>query len=811
MKSCSLFVLLLLGFAKIVFGQISGSVIDTNGNPIAYANIMIYSANDSTLQTGSIADEEGIFGIEFSNKGTYILRISLLSFKTWNSELFEISGVNFKKTYPPIILNEEVTTLEGVEVTGQRKLIQRTQEGSIINVQQSILTKGSTVLQLLERSPGVILDQRNNSFSLNGKSGTLIMINGKVQRIPTADLIAMLNGISADNIEKIELLTNPSARYDVDGNAGIINIVMTKNETLGIRGNFNLSAGYGEGPKQTTGLSLNYGSERATLFGSYTFSYDDTYSGFRGIGTSEIPALGGNTAIDFTSRTQQINRNHNINLSYDHSLSDSSSFGANLLFNQSRPMVLTQNRGLYDFTDNPFLEAQISLNGDGNLKNFNASTYFEKKTDDNTLAVTVDYIYYNNQSPNLVNNSYFDENGDPFQPDNEIYNRGNRGFNETDINVGVLKLDYKHIINEDLSAEGGVKGSLSETVNEARIEILQGDDFVADDRFISTIENKETIGAVYSLADYTFNEKLEVQLGLRYEYWDQAFDDATLDRSFGKLFPSVFITRSFSDTTSLNFAYNKRITRPNYSDLASFLIYNSPTSVFSGNPQLLPAITDNMSLTYSNKSFSISLMSSNEKNPIARFQVTRNAQSNVAVIAPVNLEYQRNLDLQTNIPIQFTSWWSMNFNGTLGVREFKLLHTDEKITHDYVHFNFNGNQTIRMPRNFSLELSGWYTSRHFNGSGKIYGFGVLNAGLKKEFKNGSSLQFSVADIFETFDVRWSVGSLTREAFGDEFDGEYNSESGFSRIFRIAYTYPFGNKKVKETNTKTGADMEKSRL
>ena len=811
MKSYILLLVFYLGTVNLLLCQLSGSVVDAEGNAIGYANVMINSASDSILRTGVITNENGLFSIDYSETGTFRLQVDLLSFKTWSSSPFTISGADFKKDFGMITLLEEVTSLQGVEVRGQRRLIQRTQEGSIINVQSSVLTQGSTALQLLERSPGVILDQYNNTFSLNGKSGTLIMINGKAQRIPMADLMAMLNGMSADNIERIELLTNPSARYDVDGNAGIVNIVMVKNETLGIRGNLNLSGGYGKGPKHTSGLSLNYGSERSTVFGTYTFSYDDTYSGFQGIGVSEIPVLGGNTNIDFTSRTRQINRNHNINLGYEYQLSEHSSFGTSLLYNQSKPLVLTKNIGLYDFTNNPFLEAQIRLNGDGNLKNLTASAYYEKRGEKNSFSVTGDYINYNSQTPNEVNSEYFDEDGVSSQPENEIYNNGNRGFNETDINVGVLKLDYNKTINDDLSFEAGLKGSLSKTVNDARIEILEGEDFVPDDRFISMIANKETIGAAYTLADFSFSEKWKAQLGLRYEYWNQAFDDSTLDRSFGKLFPSFFVTHTFSESRALNFAYNKRITRPNYADLASFLVYNGPTSVFSGNPQLLPAITDNLSITYNNNSFSISLLASHENNPIARFQITRNAKSNVAVIAPVNLQYQRNLDLQTNIPIRITNWWDINLNGTAGMREFRLLHTDERLTHNYMHFNFNGSQTMRLPANLSLEISGWYTSRHFNGSTRNEGFGILNGGIKKEFKNGSSLQFTVTDIFESLDIRFKYGSLTREAFGDVFDGTYSPESGFSRIFRIGFTYPFGNNKVKEAKRKSGADNEKSRL
>ncbi|TAI48846.1 TonB-dependent receptor domain-containing protein [Flagellimonas allohymeniacidonis] len=793
------------------FSQITGNVNDERGNPIAFANVMLFSDPGEALETGVITDDEGRFLIEPKNIGSFKLRISLLSYQTWTSESFEIDGPTFTKRFPSIALPEEVTALEGVAVTGQQRIIQRTQEGSVVNVQASIMTKGSTALQLLERSPGVILDQRNNSFSLNGKSGTLIMINGKPQRIPASDIMSLLNGMSADNIEKIELLTNPSARHDVDGNAGIINIVTTKNEALGFRGNTSLSAGYGEGPKQTTSLSLNYGGERTSLFGSYSFSYDDSRSGWRGVGTSDLPVLGEDTFIIFQSDTYRVDRNHNLSLGYEQQLLDNDMLGLNVTYNRAIPDIATRNLGLYDFTAQPFLEARINLDADQTWNNFTASGFYEVNTANSTLAFTGDFIKYQNSAPNTVNSLYFDDDGLPFQPENEIYNEGNRGFNETDINVGVAKLDFSAPLNEKTRLETGIKGSFSKTVNEARIEFLEGDDFISDPRFITDLINKETIGAAYGIVNHNLNQKVNGEPGLRYEYWDQNFDDSSLDRSFGKLFPSLFLTYTLSDTTAVNFAYNKRITRPNYADLASFLSYNDPTSVFSGNPQLLPAITDNISLTYTNKSFSLSILASNEQNPIARFQIIRNETSEVAVIAPVNLDYQRSLDLQSNIPIRITNRWNLNLNGTLGVRRFKLLHTDDQITHNYVHYNFNGNQTLQLPADIALELSGWYTSEHFNGSIRVKGFGSLNGGIRKSFKNGSSLQFSVTDIFQSIDIRPQTGTLTREAYGGEFDVRYRPESGFSRIYRVTFSYPFGNKKVKNINSRTGADSEKSRI
>jgi len=802
---------MLLSLSTSITAQVNGKVIDNNEHPIPFANAILYHYPNKALVQGVITDDNGNFQFEKVTNGTYTLVISLLSYKTYTSEPFTIENKTTGKMFPSIRLIEEAVALNEVTIKAKRKLIEHTPEGSVLNVQESILTKGSSALQLLERAPGVILDQRNNNFSLNGKTGTTIMINNKVMRIPTNDLIAILNGMSADNIQKIELLTNPSARYDSDGNGGIINIVMLKNESLGTKGNYSLTGGYGVGAKQTTSLSLNYGGNRINTYGTYSFSYDDTYYEWVAKGTTEISSLGGTTDIIFSSKSAQLQRSHNSTVGLEYTINDSTLVGVSFLLNYARPKITTNNRGLYDFEIDPFLDARIQLLGNSNWNNLNSSLYYEINKKRNTFTITADFIKYNNKRPNTVNSFYFDVNGQPVEPGGEIYNTGNIGINETDINIGVLKADYKHLFNDKFSIEAGVKGSLSKTNNEAQIKILRGGDFVTENRFLSDRTIDESIASTYTLADYKINKTLSAQLGLRFEYWNQVFDDNTLDRDFGKFFPSFFLKNTFTDVKSLNLAYTKRITRPNYTDLASFLSYNGPTSVFSGNPELLPTISNTINLSYIYKSYSFSLIASKDKNPIAGYQITRRPLSDLAVIAPVNLAYQNSFDFQTNIPVKIANWWSLNFNGTAGIREFKLLHTDTQIKHNYLHFNFNGSQTIKLPSQLSLELSGWYTSKHFSGSTKLDGFGTLNGGIKKTFKNGASLQFSVTDIFESINIKSRVGTLTREAFGDVFTVDFKPESTNERIFKLTYSHSFGNKKVKNANKKSGADEEKSRV
>ncbi len=804
-------------FIPIVFtlsinlnAQIKGQVLDIRKNPVPYANVILYAHPTEDIVAGVLTDPEGHFEIPIKRNGNYMMRISLLSYKSWTSEVFSHSTADPFKNFGVIQLEEEALNLNEIEITAKRKLIENTPEGQVLNVQESILAKGSSALQLLERAPGVILDQRNNSFSLNGKNGTIIMINNKVMRIPTADLITMLNGMSADNIHKIELLTNPSARYDADGNAGIINILLIKNESLGTKGNYSITGGYGEGVKHTSSISLNHGGKRFSTFGTYSFSYDDTFSNWIGRGNTDISALGGDTNIVFSSRTAQLLPSHNSTAGIEFGITDSSSIGASFLYNYSNPSTQTMNRGMYDFVSDPFLDAQIHLQGKAAWHNFNSSIFYESNRKNRSFAITADYIYYNNKNPNTVRNQYFDINGREFQPDNDIYTQGNRGINATKINIGVLKTDYKKVLSDDVSIEGGLKGSYSKTLNEARIETLIENDYVQDQRFNGNRTINESIFGSYLLTDVKLTETLSLQGGIRYEFWNQDFDDTSLDRKFGKLFPSLFMKKTFSDIKNLQFAYTKRIARPNYADLASNVSYNSPNSVFSGNPELLSNISNSIRLTYTYKSYSFGLIASKDENPIARYQITRSPLSELAVIAPVNLKYQNSLDFQLNVPLKFSNWFSLNFNGTIGMREFRLLHTDERLKHDYLHYNFNFNQTIKLPKKISLEISGWYTSNHFNGSIRVEGFGSLNTGIKKQFANGASLQFSVTDVLESINITSRIGSLTREAFGDVFTVNYKPESTNSRIFKLTYAYNFGNKKVKNATKKSGADEEKSR-
>lgn len=249
--------------------SINGRIQDNLGTPIAFANVLLLKANDSTLVKGTITEDSGQFSFESIAQGQYIVSVSMVGFKPSFSEPLLISE-NSRIALPPILLSEGVE-LDEVVVTTKKNLYVQKIDRMVINVESSILSAGSSALEILERSPGVVVDRQNNTISLVGKSGVFVMIDGKQSYMPISSLVQMLEGMSANNIETIELITTPPANYDAEGNAGFINIVLKEQTDVGFNGSYSLSAGIGNGNTTSDNISFNYRKKRLNLFGNYSF------------------------------------------------------------------------------------------------------------------------------------------------------------------------------------------------------------------------------------------------------------------------------------------------------------------------------------------------------------------------------------------------------------------------------------------------------------------------------------------------------------------------------------------------------------
>lgn len=806
--------LLITFFGLIIFsseGQVSGIVKDATGQPMSHVNALLLQVSDSSLVTGGLTNLEGVFLLEAKEAGQFFVKVSFVGFADQFSEPITLSQGNKSIDLGTFTLVEEAQSLDEVTITAQKILVEQIPEGKVLNIQNSVLTKGSTALQVLERSPGIVLDRRNNVLTLNGQQGTLVMINGRTMRMSQADLINMLSGMTADNIESIELLTNPSARYDADGGAGIINIKLKKNRGEHTQGSVSAGLGYGWSGKETLSANLSTSLGENRIYATYAYNRDNTISNWHAIGTADNPFFGFG-GFDFQSETTNNQRSHNINLGLERDLNESWVLGGNLMLNPSNQQMRTHNFGLFDYEQADNFVQDIVIEQEVQINNFNANAYADKSLDGGSLSFSLDYLNYDNSRPSVISSAFLDEDGNPLDFNNPQYATSNRGESQTKINLGVAQIDFSKQLNDKLSFGTGLKNSYSSTENEAFVQRREDQQWVTDELSVSNQNISENIIAGYVTATYNLDSLTSLSTGLRYENWTRDYGDPELDGSFGRLFPSAFLSRKLSDKSSLQLAYNRRVTRPTFNDLASFVVYNNPVSVFTGNPLLQPTITDNFRLGWQIGSVNLDLVYTNEENPIVGFQQVEREDGLATAITPQNLDYQRTWLIQTNIPINVNSWWSANVGGSAGTRKFRVLHTAEQVEKRFLSLNLYGSTTILLPKDISLELSGFFNGDGFYGTMDSEEFGTLNAGLKRNIGNHGTLQFTVTDVLQTMRYRNQMGGLTREAFNSNFVVDFYPESNRNRIFRLTYTRSFGNGNTKGRRGRGATDLEeKSRL
>lgn len=793
------FIIPLFCFFNNVPGQISGKLTRADGQPIAFANILLLKRADTALVKAALTDEKGIFRIEPAEKGSYILQFSSIGYRTWNSAAFEISESQKTKDFGVQIMAGEKKQLEEVVVRAARPLYQQRVDGMVINAESSVLTKGSSVLELLERSPGVIINYRDNSITLNGKTGVTVMLNGKPMRMSMEQLIAFLNSLSANDIEKIELLTTPPSNYDAEGSAGIINIVLKKTSKRGTNGSFSVSAGYGRREKGTGSINIGHNSGKINTYGSYSFSHDRSKSDFSAQGSEIVPMWGAAT-FAFWNQTNPVKDSHNATAGIDAALNAKTTLGGNISYNNSHSSTYVFNRADYVILPDSVLLLNGNINGINRTINWTSSFYAERKLKDGEkLSLDLDHLYYDNNNPTAVQSSFIDKDGQQTG-----MNSGNqfapsqKGFSNTVIQVGIIRMDYAKQLNKKLRLETGIKGTYTKSSSTSGIKSLVDGEWISRSETANDIIMKEGIGAAYASVNAEISPRSKLVIGARYEYArmrinNQKSGENTADRKLGVLFPSIFFSRKLNDRAELQFSYTKRISRPTYNDLTSFIAYNDPISVFTGNPLLKPTITNNIKFGYNYLVYSFSILFSRGDYPIAEGQLTPGNSGNVVYISPQNLTYQNNISLQTNLPFKINNWWSMNYSFTGGWRQYKIDYLVLPVKKAYFGYSLNFSESLKLPRDFSAEISGWYNSSFYGGAAKIKGFGALNAGVKKELKkNGGSFQLSVTDFLRTTNVNIYIGDFSQDAFSTRAHVNFNPESMKFPIIKLTYSRSFGS-------------------
>ncbi len=776
--------------------SIEGKVLTENGDGISFANVLLLQP-DSTLVKGTITEESGAFHIANVSSGQYILMTNLVGYTPEYSQPFEIQDHHLTD-----MVMREGEALEEVVVTEKKPLYVQKIDRMVINVASSVVAAGGTALEILERSPGVSVNRQSGTISLSGKDGVMIMINGKISYMPLEAVILMLDGMSADNIESIELITSPPANLDAEGNAGFINIEMIKRNDLGLQGSFTLSAGYGKDYRTSDNINMNYRSEKLNIFGNYSFlinNIDQLFDVSRHI-EQDSQTLYSN-AVTLRDTRQ---RNHNLKIGADYRL-DNTIIGMSINAYDNRWSMMTSNRNV-DRIDNE-TQSFVNLNTLGKNAwkhfgtNFNITHNFSESA---SISVDIDFLDYKNNNPNRYENLFFDQNND------FIASNLSRSGKITPLHTWVSALDYKLKTAKSTQLQFGAKLVSSRFENDAKVEYLEDNIWKKDPTLSSMGTLNEERYALYGSMDHTFSDATSIKAGLRYEYTDTKLATETegniVDRQFGVLFPSIFINHKLSDYSAINLSYIKRITRPTFNDLAPFVLLLDPNTFLSGNAALQPAITNTFKFDLNHKTIFFSLQYSHQDSSIAQFQERYDDENSRLIFETGNMEYTKTFSSTLGMSFNLTPWWSIRNNIIYLYQKVRTNLYNTPFSLSMHSYQANTAQSFKISNNFTGEIVAFVNGPSFFGSAIYKSAYAINLGCQYQLKNGGIFRFNVSDLLDSFEWR---GGTTVESEGLHTVNTFDFQN---RTFILSFSKSFGNQNVKAARQRTReADEERSRV
>ncbi len=785
-----------------IFAQsnITGKVLDHENNPVAFANVILNLAADSTMVKVESTDESGFFTIPQVEENKYWLQISYVGLADYNSEIFELENedFDFSTIQMQIVSNE----LNEITVTASRPILEIKPDKVIFNVEGSINASGSDGLSLLKKAPGVIVDN-NDNISLAGKNGVEIFINGKPSPLSGDDLAAYLRNLSSEDIDNIEIITNPSAKYEAEGNAGIINIKMKKDQRLGANGRIN--AGYSQGhlPGFNGGLSGNFKSNKINVFGRYS---GGEYQGFNNFNLYRIQ---GNAIYDQRSERDFTRKRQGYNFGMDFFLNEKNTLG--VLANGSHGIRGTSSLSKTYISGVNSEEVDSVLvsetNDETDWDNISLNLNYQLRMENNkNLNMDLDYGLYKNRGDEYQPNLYKNETESIILSEN-IYSN----YMDTDINIGTYKLDYnQELWKGELGL--GIKSALVITDNLFRVnDVVDGQEYL-DEMRSRAFEYTENVNAIYASYGKQI-DKFSFQLGLRMEHTfskgelmaKEITENDLVKRNYVDLFPSLGLTYQLNEKNNFQLNYSRRLKRPNYENLNPFESRLDELVFERGNPFLNPEYSNNIKFGYTfNSRLNTSLSYSKTKDMISEIIVQVDDK---IYNSSLNVASQDNWNLNVSAPFPIAKWWNTytDLSGSYQKNSTTILETNEKEELEVYSFNAYMQNNFDLPWGLKLEVSGWYASP------SVYGgflrtkqmFGV-DAGIQKSFLKGNAkLKIGLDDIF--YSQKWRGEN--------NYGNDYARADGVndSRRLKINFSYAFGNQKVKSRRRSTGSEAESGRV
>lgn len=784
--------------------DINGTVLDEQRKPIDYATVGLFKATDSSLVKTAMTTPEGKFNFPSVAAGSYYIKINMMGYQVYKGKSFLVSANTI--ALPEILLEANSKTLNTVSITATKPLLERKADKMVMNVENSSVAVGSSALEVLQRAPGVTVDQ-NDRISMQGKQGVLIMLDGKQTYMSQADVANLLRNMQSSEIETIELITNPSSKYDASGNSGIINIKTKRSKNGGANGSFVAGIAYGKNLRGNTGLNLNYRNKGVNVFGSYNFN-----KGARS-NIINIDRVANATSTDpqtYFSQKGDDDRdfeNNNFKVGADFFLNKKNTIGvlATGYLNSGIEAAVTKTQIGKSFSQ---LDSILNTSNDqkSSYRNFAYNLNYKSVLDTSgmELSADVDYSRYNGRDfANLVNELLF-SNGSVVKPIGRLRNNS-----PSTIDIKAVKVDYTFPINKTTKFEAGIKSSWVETDNDLRAEEWQSNAWQNDVRRSNRFVYDENVNAVYTNFNKQF-KNTSVQLGLRMEQTNSKghliTTDNVVERSYWDFFPTVYVQQTLSKNHQVGASYGRRIDRPSYSALNPFVYYLDEYTYNQGNPFLKPQYTNNYEVNYTFKQKYFLNLGYSVTNDAITEVILPNEERKALFQTNENLQTQKVLSANLTVPVKIKKWWTMSNNLNVFHMAFETPNLNgQALKTGQTSYQLRMQNSFIIMDGLTAELNGNYESPLTYGTLDLeerayVDFGISKAVLKKK----GSIKFAVSDVFDTNRTR------LRSAYPGLNYSLYQKNE--TQLFRLNFTYRFGKNEIKPARRRsTGTEAEQGRM
>ncbi|APG65637.1 hypothetical protein LPB136_09795 [Tenacibaculum todarodis] len=784
--------LIVLFFPVIIFAQsISGKVKDASEN-IPFADIIIKDALNKII-TGTSTDDNGSFNIALK-KGNYIVTVSFLGYKNWSKQvLIDTNNLNLGT----IVLVENSENLEEVIVKSNKRIIERKVDRLVFNVEKSIVASAGNGIDILKIAPRVQV--QNGVVAILGKGTSRVLINGRISPLEGEDLTNFLNGLSANDIKSIEIITNPPAKYDASGNGGLINIILKKGIQDSWRNSTTLV--YNQNRYNFGTIRNNFYLNKNKI--SLSASVNATKGNFENAEGLQIKYPTNFWDINVDSKMSNDSFSGRVLL--DYAVSENTTIGIQYLGNTSKPGGYTTTTSTI-LNNNDTLDRTLVNKGDNDVKNKNNSVNFHAITAIDSLgkSLSFDVDYFSFSSKN--NRDFITE---------EFNNTGNsQGINSAAINLSnqeinnfSSKVDFDYPLKK-VNLSFGLKASFTNTVSDVLFYNSISGSPVLDASRSNNFTYKEDNFAAYASGNTKLNDKLEMQFGLRLENTKTEGVNEEINQKnlndYTKLFPTLYFSYAKNENNNFGISYGRRINRPNFRNLNPFRYYINDNSYSEGNPFLQPTFSDNFELSHSYKRKFNTSLSLNIITDGSGTVFTSDAVNQTQIVTRENYYKQYNYVFTESFSYSKMSWWQSQ-------NSFNLLGFYTKFTKDFgtkpkngVQLYLTSNNTFSLAENTKLQVNTSYSSKHNRGLFSVGEMFDLSFGLQHNFtKSNIKLSLLANDVLNTNSLNNYVSVV------DGIEQIYRQNES-SRNFRISLSYDFGNKKINVKDRNFGNNDERNR-